>query len=61
MKLVGVTYYAENHLSVDDLENLHSMVGCEVYETNEKAIIDNGKLYLLSDGEDWHEDYLIIE
>lgn len=61
MKLTGVTEYAEKHLSVDDLEDLHSMVGCDVYETDKKSIVDNGKLYLLTDGQDWHEDYLILQ
>lgn len=61
MKLTGVTEYAEKHLSIDDLEYLNSMVGCNVYETDKKSIVDNGKLYLLTDGQDWHEDYLILQ
>lgn len=60
MKLKGLTAYAERQLDVEDFEDLERMIGCEVTYCTNKAIV-RGKMYILIDGQEWHEDFLIIE
>jgi hypothetical protein len=60
-KLIGVTKYAERHLSVDDLDTIKSMVGCDIIESEHRAEIDGGKLFIMPDGKDTHVDFLDIE
>jgi hypothetical protein len=47
-------------LSVNDYRTLESMIGCEVYQSDEDPE-DNGVLYIMPDGETAHEDFLILE
>ncbi len=58
IKLTGITDYAEDHLSVEDLQNLKSFIGCEIKESDEVAEIDGGKMYIMPDGETCHEIFL---
>jgi len=41
--LVGLTEYAENHLSETDLQLLKSMIGCEVEESDNRSLYLKGK------------------
>jgi len=59
-KLVGITEYAEKHLTVSDLENLKQMIGSEIEESDNVAEIDEGKLFIMPDGVETHIDFLKI-
>lgn len=55
MKLIGITQYAYDHLSLTDIYDLEQMIGSEVNESLEDD------LYIMADGEVCHSDFLIIE
>jgi len=58
--LVGITEYAEKHLNETDLQLLKSMIGCEVVESENRPTHCKGRYYVMPDGEDTHEDFLIL-
>jgi hypothetical protein len=60
-KLLGVTEYAERHLSVDDIDELKSMIGCVIEESDEPSIVDGKRMFIMIDGEETHIDYLELE
>ena len=53
MKIIDITEYAKRHLTVEDIEALESMIGCEV-------TID-GKMVNTPDGEKTHIDFLKLK
>ena len=59
-KFLGVTKYAEAHLTGEDIEQLTEMKGCTVYE-GEPSIVDGKKTFIMPDGEVTHIDFLEIE
>jgi hypothetical protein len=60
MKLIGVTEYAKRHLSVDELAILENMIGCDVEESDNKAAIDGGRMFIMPDGEETHVCFLSL-
>ena len=60
-KLMGVSQYAKKHLTANDLTALEEMVGCNIIESENKAEIDGGKMFVMPDGEDTHIDFLDVE
>ena len=58
-KLIGITEYAKDKLSIDDLNALREMVGCEV-EISDDVADDGGALIKMPDGEDTHIKFLIL-
>ena len=49
--LTGITDYAKRHLTVEDIEYLEEMEGCEIEEYKDG-------LYILPDGETAHSDFI---
>lgn len=60
-KILGITEYAERHLTVDNLETLQEMVGLTVCESEETNGIDEKPLMIMPDTELTHVDFLQLE
>ena len=60
-KLIGVTRYAKNCLSEEDILSLITMIGSEVQESNFKSKVDDRMLLEMPDGERTHIDFLELE
>jgi len=60
IKLIGLTDYAKEYLSEDDIEALTDLIGTEVTVSDEKATVDDSFLMMMADGETCHKDFLIL-
>lgn len=58
-KLIGVTKYAEQHLTKEDLDSIKEMIGCTIEECNETYSAH--KLFMMPDGVETHIDFLKLE
>ena len=60
-KIIGITNYAINHLSLEDLEYLRDVIGCEVVECKYKSRVDGKTMLEMPDGVRTHVDFLKLE
>lgn len=60
-RFLGLSIYAERHLCEEDTEVLNQMIGSEVFESENKSIVDGKTMFIMPDGEETHIDYLELE
>lgn len=60
-RLTGVTDYAENHLSVNDLEYVKSMIGTECRLSKYPSFMDGKREFILIDGGSIHEYFVNVQ
>ena len=60
-KLIGLTQYAETYLDEKDFDELTEMIGDEVEESDNLSAVDGKRMFIMSDGEEVHIDYLELE
>ncbi len=57
--LVGVTEYAEKHLTKDDLDSIKEMIGSVIEESDDSS--NTHRLFVMPDGVETHIDFLKLE
>ena len=55
MKLKGLTQAAYSYLTIEDIQQLEEMIGCEV-----EYSVTNKEMLIMPDGELTHERFLIL-